>query len=175
MSEPEDQERGKEKIVLDAPVATNSSSEAFMVVRGPHSTDVIPISPELLAEAEDRGYRRAIEALRDEAAWTKWVVLANRDDAPYDADTENQFAADFLEHAAAARSLRTLAPPHTGPRTWQMPEIPPEVKRVRDREGGEWERVVDGWVLLNDDPTLGIGDNHLIEECGPLTEVPDVD
>jgi hypothetical protein len=66
---------------------------------------------------------------------------------------------------------------YVGPRTWQMPEIPEDVKRVRDNAGEEWVRADDAaaghWEVDTDDSTrYGLSSEaNLIHHDGPLTEV----
>lgn len=91
------EERGKEKIFLDAPIATNSDGEVWLDISGM----TLSIPGGLLAEAEDRGYRRAVQALRDEAA--DFTFEEGRDHS-------FRFAADFLEHRAAAAPRNEGAP-----------------------------------------------------------------
>jgi len=61
------------------------------------------------------------------------------------------------------------------PRTWAMPVIPDHVTAVTDGDGVRWtrERDVRGWVADDDDDALGIDDDELIMNFGPLTEVVD--
>ncbi len=59
------------------------------------------------------------------------------------------------------------------PRQWRMPEIPDDVRAVRDRDGELWTRdETDGsWRHQDDDPDMaGLPEEELLT-FGPLVEV----
>lgn len=62
-----------------------------------------------------------------------------------------------------------------GPRVWAMPEIPGDVKTLRDVDGGEWRRSDVGlWECYDGDGRLlaaGVPDDVLLSSYAPLTEV----
>lgn len=59
-----------------------------------------------------------------------------------------------------------------GPRAWAMPVIPSDVKAVHDGDGVTWRRGGEGWIANDDDEdSRGIGEDELIADYGPLTEV----
>lgn len=58
------------------------------------------------------------------------------------------------------------------PRVWAMPEIPEDVKAVRDNEGSIWHRAEEPerWWDCEDGRRIS-AESRLIDERGPLTEV----
>lgn len=62
-----------------------------------------------------------------------------------------------------------------GPRVWAMPEIPADVKRLRDRDGHTWHRTPRHWRMVNPETgavnAMPLNGVELLAYLGPLTEV----
>jgi hypothetical protein len=74
------------------------------------------------------------------------------------------YSAEYADAVRRAPALNYLGQP----RRWEMPEEPgPEVKAVRDAEGGIWTRSGDRWAGGRWIRSWRI----LLDRAGPLTEV----